>query len=358
MDLRDHFEAPAPAIVLAEGEFGTAEGKTANGIVTSSEVFETRVVVDSETAGRSASDVLENRDAPDVPIVESVGAALTEAPEVEALVIGVAPAGGNLPEAWVDDIETAIRAGCDVVSGLHVFLSEDEHWTGLADRYGTRLFDVRKPPGSDDLRVGDGSVDDVDADVVLTLGTDCAVGKRTTTYLLYRAAREAGYDAGWVATGQTGIMIGAHEGVVIDRVPADFTAGVVEDMVTAVGEAHELVFVEGQAALTHRAYSGVTLSLLHGCWPDAVVIADDPDRRTRTHFDSFEVSGVDAEVRLVEDLSDADVAAISTWGDSETEGSRHDLPVANVYEEGGTEALLAAVTGTLGGETDRAGSGE
>jgi uncharacterized NAD-dependent epimerase/dehydratase family protein len=351
MDLRGYFETPVPATVLAEGEFGTTEGKTANGIVTSSEVFDTRVVVDSRHAGCRPADVLESRDAPDVPIVTSVETALAKAPEVEVLVIGVAPAGGGLPESWVDDIEAAIRAGCDVVSGLHVFLSEDEHWTDLADRHGTRLIDVRKPPGGDDLRVGDGSIDDVSADVVLTLGTDCAVGKRTTTYERYRAARDAGYDAGWVATGQTGLMIGSHEGTVIDRVPADFTPGVVEDMVTAVGEAHDIVIVKGQASLTHQTYSGVTLSVLHGCWPDAVVIADEPGRRTRTHFDAFEVSGIETEARLVEALSDAEVAAVSTWGDSETEAARLDLSVANVFEEDGPRALLSAVRDVLAAPT-------
>ncbi|WP_134671783.1 DUF1611 domain-containing protein [Halorussus marinus] len=343
MNLRDQFDVPAPAIVLAEGEFGKTGGKTANGVVLHSDVFDARAVVDADTAGESPTDVLSNPDAPDVPIVETVADALEAAPEAEALVIGVAPAGGDLPDAWVSDIEDAIRAGCDVVSGLHVFLSERERWRALADEHGARLFDVRKPPGEADLRVGDGSVDAVEADVVLTLGTDCAVGKRTTTFELYRAAREAGLDAGWVATGQTGIMVGAHEGAVIDRVPADFTAGVVEDMVKAVGADHDLVFVEGQASLTHRAYSGVTLSILHGAWPDAVVLADDPDRTDRTHFESFRVDGVDHERRLIEDLSDAAVAGVSTWGDAATERERLGLPAANVYDDGGPEELLAAV---------------
>lgn len=351
MNLRDHFDAPVPAVVLAEGEFGETGGKTANGVVMHSEVFDARAVVDTETAGLTPADVLNKPDAPDVPIVASVADALEVAPEAEALVIGVAPAGGDLPEAWIPDIEDAIRAGCDVASGLHVFLSEDERWTDLADEHGVRLFDVRKPPADDDLRVADGSVDDVDADVVLTMGTDCAVGKRTTTFELYRAARDAGLDAGWVATGQTGIMVGAHEGVVVDRVPADFTAGVVEDMVSAVGTDRDVVFVEGQAALTHRAYSGVTLSILHGAWPDAVVLADDPDRTRRTHFESFRVDGVAKEVRSIEDLSDADVVAVSTWGDSAVVGDQYDLPVANVYEDGGATDLLDAVRDGLAADT-------
>jgi uncharacterized NAD-dependent epimerase/dehydratase family protein len=351
MNLRESFAAPAPAIVLAEGEFGKTGGKTSNGVVMHSEVFEAQAVVDSETAGRSPQDVLSNPHAPDVPIVESMTAALETAPEAEALVIGVAPAGGELPEAWVAGIEDAVRAGCDVVSGLHTFLGDDDHWRALADEHDARIFDVRKPPEDDDLRVGDGSVDEAEADVVLTLGTDCAVGKRTTTFELYNAAEAAGLNAGWVATGQTGIMVGAQAGVVIDRVPADFTAGVVEDLVKSVAADNDIVFVEGQASLNHRAYSGVTLSILHGAWPDAVVLADQPERSQRTHFEQFPVGSVEAEIRLVEALSDAEVAAISTWGDPDAERERHDLPVANVYEADGPDQLLAAVRDTLGADT-------
>lgn len=347
MNLREAFDVPVPTIVLAEGQFGETGGKTANGVVMHSEVFEPRAIVDTETAGRTPAEVLGKPDAPKIPIVESVEAALDEAPEAAALVIGVAPAGGDLPAAWISDIEAAIRAGCDIVSGLHVFLGEDDRWQSLADQHGVRLFDVRKPPADDELRVGDGSVDAVDADVVLTLGTDCAVGKRTTTFELYQAAQEAGLDAGWVATGQTGIMVGAHEGVVVDRVPADFTAGVVEDLVAAVGADHDIVFVEGQASLTHRAYSGVTLSILHGAWPDAVVLADEPSREGRTHFERFQVDGVEKEVRLIEGLSDATVAALSTWGDPEEQVDRYGVPAANVYHDGGPAELLSAIQETL-----------
>lgn len=347
MNLRRAFDPPVPAIVLAEGEFGTKGGKTANGVVMHSELFETAAVVDSERAPATADEVLDRPALDPVPVVASMDEALEHAPEAAALVIGVAPAGGDLPQAWVEDIRTAMRAGCDVVSGLHVFLSEDESWSELADAAGVRIFDVRKPPAGDDLRVGDGSVDDVDADVVLTMGTDCAVGKRTTTFELYRTARDAGLDAGWVATGQTGIMVGAHQGVVIDRVPSDFVAGVVEDLVTAVADEHDLVFVEGQASLTHRAYSGVTLSLLHGAWPDAVVLADDPGRDVRTHFEQWDVAGVEREVEVIERLSDAPVAALSTWGDPGTVTSQYGLPAANVYDEGGPADLLAAVREAL-----------
>lgn len=347
MDLHGAFDAPVPTVVLAEGEFGEPGGKTANGVVMHSELFDARAVVDSTNAGSTAAEVLGRSDVPGIPVVGSMDEALERTPEAEALVVGVAPAGGALPEAWVEDIRTAMRAGCDVVSGLHVFLGDDPEWSSLAEECGVRLFDVRKPPEGDDLRVADGRVDDVDCDVVVTVGTDCAVGKRTTTFELYRAARRAGLSAGWVATGQTGVMVGAQRGVVIDRVPADFAAGVVEDMVAEVGEAHALVFVEGQGALTHRAYSSVTLAILHGAWPDAVVLVDDPSRDRRTHFERFPVAGVEREHANVEALSEATVAALSTWGDPDAEAERHGLPTANVFHEEGPEDLLAAVREVL-----------
>lgn len=347
MDLRSEFSSSVPAIVLAEGEFGQPGGKTANGVVMHSELFDVQAVVDSERAGSMAGDILEYAEVSEIPIVEDVPTALEIAPGADALVIGVAPAGGGLPAEWVPDIQDAIKSGCDVVSGLHVFLGELAEWRDLAAGNDVRLFDVRKPPDEDDLRVAEGRTDGIDADVVLTVGTDCAVGKRTTTFELYRAARESGLDAGWVATGQTGIMVGAHRGVVIDRVPADFTAGVVEDLVQDVAADHDIVFVEGQGALTHRAYSGVTLSILHGAWPDAVVLVDDPDRQHRYHFEQWPVRAVGTEQTLIESLSDATVAGLSTWGDPASQHDTIDLPVANVYEEGGADGLLSAVREVL-----------
>lgn len=352
MDLRTKFGQDTPAIILAEGEFGETGGKTANGAVLHSDLFDARVITDSTAAGQTADEVLEYPDAPAVPIVRSMKEAVQQAPESEALIIGVAPAGGALPEEWVSGIKTAIRAGCDVVSGLHVFLRERKEWQELADDAGIQIFDVRKPPVEDELRVGDGRTSDVDTPIVLTLGTDCAVGKRTTTYELYQAACEAGLDAGWVATGQTGIIIGAHAGVVIDRVPADFCAGVVEDLVCSVAEDHDYVFVEGQAALTHRAYSGVTLSILHGAWPDSVVLVDDPDRERRTHFEQFPVEDPTTACELIDMLSDAKVDAVSTWGDSKTVADQYSAPTENVFEANGATALLSHVrTATKGPDT-------
>lgn len=350
VNLRSRYDPPVPAIVLAEEAFGEVDGKTANGVVMHSELFEVSAVIDSSQAGSTADEVLSRRGVGAVPVVESTAEALSIAPDAKALILGVAPAGGQLPDAWLPDIREAMAGGCDVVSGLHVFLSEDQQWRDLAEEQNVDLIDVRKPPDSDDLRVADGRADEVAATVVLVAGTDCASGKRTTTFELYRAARAAGIDAAWVATGQTGIMIGAHRGVVADRVPADFVSGAIEDMVCALGD-RDLVFVEGQAALTHRAYGGVTLSILTGAWPDAIVMADDPDRRAREHFEQFEKPSANREIELVEALSDARVVAVSTWGDSTAVADRYDRPVENVYEDGGPDALLRTVREAVDTET-------
>ena len=348
MNLRDAFDAPVPVIVLAEGEFGSLGGKTANGVVMHSELFDAGAVIDSTRAGQSAREVLGKPDAPDIPVVSSLDEALTVVPDAAALIVGVAPAGGALPERYADTIRAAVTEGCDIVSGLHVFLGEDPEWQELAAANGARIFDVRKPPSEEALGVADGRVDDeVDAGVVLTMGTDCAVGKRTTTFELYRTARADGLDAAWIATGQTGIMVGAQRGVVVDRVPADFVAGVVEDLICDVAADHDVVFVEGQASLFHRAYSGVTLGILHGAWPDAVVIVDDPNRDRRAHFESFPVAGVERERSIIEEISSAEVAAISTWGDAAEESRRFGLPAGNVYTEDGASQILDSVLAAL-----------
>jgi Uncharacterized conserved protein len=339
MRLRDRYAAGTPAVVLAEGALGTPDGKTAHGLIQHSDLFEITAVIDSAHAGARTDAIIAADDVPAIPVVDSVDAALETDPEV--LLLGVAPAGGTLPPAWVGDIETAIHGGCDIISGLHRFLGEDPHWRELAAAAGVEIIDVRRPPSVADLRVADGRIADVDATVVTVMGTDCAVGKRTTTVELYHQARRAGVDAAWVATGQTGIMLGAHAGVVIDRVPADFTPGVVEDLVTEVAATHELVFVEGQAALLHPAYGPVTLAVLHGSRPDAVVLADDPTRHTRTHFERYEMPPASAEVAAIEDLGGTTVAAISTWGDPAAASDAFGLPAANIMHAGGAESLLA-----------------
>jgi uncharacterized NAD-dependent epimerase/dehydratase family protein len=260
--------------ILAPGEFAGRAAKTAHGVIAYSPDV-TVAVVDPEHAGRRVRDVVPYLQS-DAPIVPSVRAAL--ALEPTALLIGVAPPGGALPAGWRGEIRDALRAGLEIVNGLHQTLADDPEFAALAAG-GGRIWDVRVPPP---VPLFSGRAYGVKARVVLTVGSDCAVGKMTAALELTRAARTRGADARFAATGQTGIMI-AGRGIAIDRVIADFASGAAEELVAADGDA-DLVFVEGQGGINHPAFGAVTLALLYGAAPDALVLVH---LATRTHAEGF-----------------------------------------------------------------------
>jgi uncharacterized NAD-dependent epimerase/dehydratase family protein len=203
-----------------------------------------------------------------IPIVATVDAALAYEPTVA--VVGVATQGGRFPPAWRDLLKASIAAGLDVESGLHEFISEDPELTELARVHGVELRDLRKPP--EGLSVPTGANLDVDATIVLTVGSDCAIGKKTVAIELDREARTRGLESVFVPTGQTGIAI-AGWGIAVDAVVADFLAGAAEWLVVeGARRGGRLLFVEGQGSLVHPLYSGVTLGLVHGSTPHWFVL--------------------------------------------------------------------------------------
>lgn len=261
--------------ILAPGLFATRSAKTAHGAIAySSDV--TVAVIDASHAGKRVREVVPYL-ASDAPVVASLEAALAYAPT--ALLVGVAPAGGALPAGWRAEILRAIDAGLEIVSGLHAFLGEDAEFAAAARRRGVRIWDVRTPPAP---RLFSGEGNAVRPRVVLTVGSDCAVGKMTASLELARAARAAGVDARFVATGQTGIVI-AGAGIPIDRTISDFTSGAAEQLVIENQEA-EVLFVEGQGGIGHPAFAPVTLGLLYGTCPDALVLVH---LATRTHVEEY-----------------------------------------------------------------------
>ena len=285
------------AVVLAHGKFPD-RSKTANGVLRYAD-REVVAVLDRDRAGERVHDHLP--DVQDAPIVADFDTAREVAGDgIDELVIGIAPIGGGFDESWRPDVRGAIEAGCDVTSGLHYFLADDEEFARLADEHGATLHDVRRPP--DDLTVASGTASEVDAQVVLTVGTDCSVGKMTTTMELTAAAERAGIDARVIPTGQTGIMIEGW-GNPVDRVVSDFTAGAVEQMVQAVGDDHDLLIVEGQGSIVHPAYSAVTCGILHGAAPDALVLCHEAGREAVHGYESFELPPVAEYVDLYESLS-------------------------------------------------------
>jgi uncharacterized NAD-dependent epimerase/dehydratase family protein len=275
-------------LILAPHVFATRAAKTAHGVIAySSDV--TVAVVDPANAGRSVRDVLPHLDC-DAPIVASVAAGLAYKPT--SLLVGIAPAGGALPPEFRMEIAAALRAGLEIVSGLHTILGDDEEFAELAKAHDSRIWDLRLPPAAP---LFSGAAYDIEATIVLTVGSDCAVGKMTAALELARAAQERGRLAVFVPTGQTGIAI-AGWGTSVDRVVADFAAGAAEQLVLeAERRANDagdgasgrgpLLVVEGQGAINHPAYAPVTLSLLYGSAPDALVLVHIPSRSSIDGYD-------------------------------------------------------------------------
>ena len=246
-------------LVLAEGRSADEHyGKTMRGIVAYAP-DPVVAILDSERAGETFREI---------PIVATVDQAMAFGPTTAT--VGVATQGGRFPPAWRELLKGSIRAGLDVESGLHEFISDDPELAALARDHGVELRDLRKPPA--DLNVPTGENLRVPAKIVLTVGSDCAIGKKTVAVELDLAARKRGLRSVFVPTGQTGIAI-AGWGIAIDAVVADFLAGAAERLVVeGAARGGQLLWVEGQGSLVHPAYSGVTMGLIHGSAPHAYVL--------------------------------------------------------------------------------------
>lgn len=252
--------------ILAEGRFADRHAKTAHGLIRYGK-DEVVCVMDSTLAGKRVRDVLPDLGR-DAPIVGTLEEALDYSPT--SILVGLAPAGGRLPVAWMETLRAAVGADLEIVSGLHQRLAP-EFPEGS-------VWDVREPPEGIPLFSGEGF--DVGPKIALTVGTDSAIGKMTATLEIERAAREAGLSPEFVPTGQTGVVI-AGWGLCVDAVVSDFVAGASEQLVLeAAGTSPDLILVEGQGSLGHPAYSGVTLGLMHGSCPDCLILcAADPSEQ-------------------------------------------------------------------------------
>jgi uncharacterized NAD-dependent epimerase/dehydratase family protein len=246
-------------LVLAEGKSGDPHyGKTMRGVIDYG-ADPVVAILDSQRAGETHKGL---------PIVATVNDALCFNPTTA--LVGVATQGGRFPPEWRELLASCIRKGLDVENGLHEFLTRDEELSALAARFGVELRDLRRPPP--DLNVPTGENLRVPAQIVLTVGSDCAIGKMTVSLELDRAARERGLESVFVPTGQTGIAI-AGWGIAVDAVVSDFLAGAAEQLVIeGAARGGRLLWVEGQGSIIHPLYSGVTLGLMHGSTPHAYVL--------------------------------------------------------------------------------------
>ncbi|PSQ39179.1 DUF1611 domain-containing protein [Halobacteriales archaeon SW_5_70_135] len=300
--------------VLAHGQFPD-RAKTAVGLLRYGD-REVVAVLDRDRAGERVAEAVP--DVQDAPVYRDCEALVDDrGPDVaDTLVIGVAPIGGGFESSWRPDVRTALGAGWSVEAGLHYRLGDDDEFATLAAEHGCELRDVREPPV--DLTVAEGVADEVGPRVVLTVGTDCSVGKMTTAMELVDAARERGVDARAVPTGQTGIMVEGW-GIAVDRAVSDFANGAVERLVRAgAGERPrdrpggeplpaldepDLLVVEGQGSIVHPAYSAVTSGLLHGAMPDALVLCHAAGREAVHGYEDTPLPAPGEYVDLYESLA-------------------------------------------------------
>ena len=334
-------------LILAEGfSADTHYGKTMRGVLRYRRE-DVVAILDSTRAGE---------DEDGVPVVGDLDEATTLAPEVA--LVGVATQGGRFPPAWREILRGCIDRGLSIENGLHEMLADDPALRSVADRVGVELRDLRRPPAG--LDCANGANLEVDAQIVLTVGSDCAIGKMTVSLELDSAARSRGVASIFVPTGQTGIAI-AGWGISVDAVVADFLSGAAEQLVVeGRRRGGELLFVEGQGSLVHPAYSGVTLGLYHGSVPHALVLCHRVGSTEIEGFPGHPIPPLDELVALHERVSlprrRARVVALAlhTGGLDDSTAARAiaeaseatGLPAADPVRHGAEGLLDAVLAGT------------
>jgi uncharacterized NAD-dependent epimerase/dehydratase family protein len=313
------------AVVYCEANFGAMDGKTANGLVRHSEKYEILAVIDGEKAGLDAGAVLDDK--PNgIPVCADLADAIARAGRVPGFfILGMAPLSGMLSPLERDVVLDAMARGMHIVNGLHEFLNDDPEFAAAKAAHGVTILDVRRPREKKDLRMFTGSIATVTCPRIAVLGTDGAIGKRTTATVLTQALGERGIKAVMVGTGQTGLIQGARYGVALDAIPCQFCSGEMEGAVVEAFEAEhpDVIIIEGQGALSHPAYLTSSF-ILRGSRPDAVILQHAPARRMLGDFPDMPTPTPASEIHLIqtfaatkvigltinhEDMTDAEVSA-------------------------------------------------
>lgn len=310
---RRGFALPAnpTAIIYCEGNFGRIDGKTANGLVRHSERYRILAVIDSQLAGADAGMVLDGL-ARGIPICTDLSEALAQSGgRADLLIVGMAPASGRLAPEQRSVLLEAIRSGLHLINGLHEFLNDDAEFAAAAEAHSVTISDVRQPPNLSELRMFSGRISSLPCRRIAVLGTDGAVGKRTTAVILTRALNDAGIKAVMVGTGQTGLMQGACFGLALDAIPCQYASGEVEAAVVEAWEAEhpDVIVIEGQGALSHPAYLSSTY-ILRGSQPQAVILQHAPMRQWLSDFPEISMPSPASEITLIETFASTRVIGL------------------------------------------------
>ncbi|MFP4170355.1 MAG: DUF1611 domain-containing protein [Methanomassiliicoccales archaeon] len=348
------------ALVLCEGRLDTPTGKTARGLVRYSKRYRIVGVLDSTCQGRDAGEVVDgrHRDIPVFGTLEEALGALSGRPGT--LIVGVATIGGRLPQEFRGQVITALENGMDVVAGLHEFLGEDPELRALARRNGAQIIDIRREPPLERLHGYRNLASGIDSVRLAVLGTDSAVGKRTTAIELTEALNARGVRSEFVATGQTGLLQGARYGVPLDSIQGDYVVGELE---TAIYDAYmnedpEVIVVEGQGAFQHPAYVCGTRAILSALRPNAIVMQHAPGRKYRNYDPELRIPlpDLEEEISLLEAFAKTEVIALGVNPEGLSEENRGHviqnlekrfrMPAVDVYREGANR-LAEAVLDTF-----------
>jgi len=304
-----------PAIVYCEGAFNTSNGKTAHGLVRFTTRYEVVAVIDSKYAGKDSGEVLDGKKN-GIPVVKSVDDALVTAianhKRVKTMVIGIAPDGGRFEKSQRKDIKLALESGLRIDSGLHDFLGDDKEFKKIADSHHLRIRDIRRTPNRNDLHFFTGDIDKVKCLKLAVLGTDSAIGKRTTAWIIVHGFREAGKKAELIGTGQTAWLQGAKYSFILDSLINDFISGEIEHHIVEAwkNENPDVIVLEGQGSLLNPAYPG-GFELLAAGRPDFVILQHAPKRVEYDGFPGIALHPLKKQIDAIEMISGKKVAAIT-----------------------------------------------
>jgi len=328
------------AIVYCEKQFGKLDGKTANGLTRHSEKYKILSVIDSSKSGLDAGMVLDDKPN-QIPIWDDLASALAQADGIpDYFIFGMAPASGMLSNHERGVVLTAISHGMNIVNGLHEFLNDDPEFIAASEASNVHILDVRRPRAKKDLRLFSGRIAEVTCPRIAVLGTDGAIGKRTTATILTQALNDQGMKAVMIGTGQTGLIQGARYGIALDAIPSQFCSGEMEATIVEAfhAEQPDVIIIEGQGALSHPAYLSSSF-ILRGSQANGVVLQHAPGREGRCDFEHIPMPSPASEINLIqtfvdtkvigltinhENMSDTDVSAAITSYEHEL-----DIPVTD-----------------------------
>lgn len=300
------------ALIYCEGNFGSSDGKTANGLIRHSKKYDISCIIDSTKTGFDSGKVLDGK-SNGIPIYRDLAMALNRLNEIpKYFIYGIAPNEAFLSTPERRILLKAMSLGMNIVIGLHEFISEDLEFIAQAKEFDVKIFDIRKPLAKRYLHLFTGEILKVKVPKIAVLGTDCAIGKRTTAMLLAEALRAQGLKVSFIGTGQTSIIQGEPFGVALDAIPSEYMAGEFENAILDAyhQEDPDVMIYEGQSSLSHQAFIS-SCAIIRGGKPNAIIMQHPPKRKMRVDFPYLQMPTPGSEIELLECFSKSKVIAIT-----------------------------------------------